>query len=86
MKFSIALLPSGKRQNELSKTAERMFAQDLAGRILSFDEKAAIAFAMIASKRRRTGSPISPDDAQIASICYTHQATIATGNVSDAVF
>ena len=29
------------------------------------------------------GKPISQADAQIASICYTHQATLATRNVSD---
>ncbi|MBC6420494.1 MAG: PIN domain-containing protein [Hormoscilla sp. SP5CHS1] len=57
--YGIALLPSGKRQTELGKTVERMFNRDFAGRILSFDEKAAIAFAMIASKRRRTGSPLT---------------------------
>jgi predicted nucleic acid-binding protein len=29
------------------------------------------------------GKPISQADAQIASICYTRQATLATRNVSD---
>ncbi|HAN73282.1 MAG TPA: VapC toxin family PIN domain ribonuclease [Planktothrix sp. UBA8407] len=81
--YGIALLPSGKRQTELSKSAELMFAEDFAGRILAFDETAAIAFARIATERRRMGKPISQADAQIASICYTHQATLATRNVSD---
>ena len=81
--YGIALLPSGKRQTELSKSAELMFAEDFAGRILAFDETAAIAFARIATERRRMGKPISQAVAQIASICYTHQATLATRNVSD---
>lgn len=60
-----------------------MFAEDFRGRILSFDEAAAIAFVKIAAERRQMGKPISQADAQIASICYTRQATLATRNVSD---
>lgn len=81
--YGIALLPSGKRQTELSQTAQLMFAEDFGGRILPFDEAAAIAFARIAAQRRQMGKPISQADAQIASICYTRQATLATRNVSD---
>lgn len=81
--YGIALLPSGKRQTELSQTAQLMFAEDFAGHILPFDEAAAIAFAKIAAKRRQMGKPISQADAQIASICYTRLATLATRNVSD---
>ncbi|MFB2937475.1 type II toxin-antitoxin system VapC family toxin [Aerosakkonemataceae cyanobacterium BLCC-F154] len=81
--YGIALLPSGKRQNELNEAAQLMFAEDFAGRILPFDETAAVAFAKIVSQRRQRGNPISQSDAQIASICYTRQATIATRNVSD---
>lgn len=81
--YGIALLPSGKRQTELNQTAQLMFAEDFAGRILPFDETAAIAFARIAAERRQLGKPISQADAQIASICYTRQATLATRNVSD---
>jgi len=81
--YGIALLPSGKRQTELSQSAQLMFAEDFARRILPFDETAAIAFAKIATERRQMGKPISQADAQIASICYTHQATLATRNVSD---
>jgi len=81
--YGIALLPSGKRQIELSQAAQLMFAEDFAGRILPFEETAAIAFARIAAQRRQMGKPISQADAQIASICYTYQATLATRNVSD---
>ncbi|MGB3189595.1 MAG: type II toxin-antitoxin system VapC family toxin [Limnoraphis sp.] len=81
--YGIALLPAGKRQTELSQAAQLMFAEDFSERILSFDQAAAIAFARIAAERRRIGKPISQADAQIASICSTHQATLATRNVSD---
>jgi hypothetical protein len=81
--YGIALLPSGKRQTDLSQAAQVMFAEDFRGRILPFDEAAALSFAKIAAERRRMGKPISQSDAQIASICYSHQATLATRNVSD---
>ncbi|AFZ27183.1 putative nucleic acid-binding protein, contains PIN domain [Cylindrospermum stagnale PCC 7417] len=81
--YGIALLPGGKRRDELSQAAKLMFSEDFAGRVLPFDQAAAVAFANIASQRRRNGTPISQADAQIAAICYTHGATIATRNVSD---
>ncbi len=60
-----------------------MFTEDFKNRILSFDQQAAICFAKIASERRQNGTPISQADAQIAAICSTHQATLATRNVTD---
>ncbi len=60
-----------------------MSAEDFRGRVLPFDEKAAIAFAEITAKRRRIGRRISQADAQIASICYSQQATLITRNISD---
>jgi toxin FitB len=81
--YGIALLPAGKRRDELSQAAQLMFSEDFAGRVLPFDQAAAVAFANIASQRRRSGTPISQADAQIAAICYTHGATIATRNFSD---
>lgn len=81
--YGIALLPAGKRRDELSQAAQLMFSEDFAGRVLSFDQAAAVAFANIASARRRNGTPISQADAQIAAICYMHGATLATRNFSD---
>ncbi len=57
--YGIAILPQGKRKNELVKQANLMFIEDFFNRILSFDEKAANAFADIASRRRKKGQPIS---------------------------
>ena len=81
--YGIALLPGGKRREQLSQTAQLMFSEDFAGRVLAFDQNAAVAFAHIASQRRKNGTPISQPDAQIAAICYTHKATIATRNITD---
>jgi len=81
--YGIAILPKGKRQEKLLNLANLMFQEDFEGRILSFEQKSAVAFAQIASHRRKKGLPISQADAQIAAICYSNSATIATRNVDD---
>lgn len=81
--YGIAILPLGKRQTKLLYLANLMFQEDFNNRILSFNQEAAIAFAKIASERRRKGQPISQADAQIASICFSHKAILITRNVDD---
>jgi toxin FitB len=78
----IELLPVGKKRLSLSTAAHKMFAL-FPGRILSFHEEAARAFAPIAVLRRRHGRPISLFDAQIASIAKAYGATLATRDVTD---
>lgn len=60
-----------------------MFAEDFAGRILSFDLESAHAFSQIATNRRREGRPITEFDAQIAAIAYVHGAVLASRNTAD---
>jgi toxin FitB len=79
----IELLPLGKRRAGLLATAQAMFAELFVGRILSFHEEAARAFAPIAVSRRKHGRPISLFDAQIAAIAHSHGAVLATRNTGD---
>ena len=81
--YGIELLTKGKRREALLLSAEAMFREDLAGRVLSFDEQAARVFARIAAKRRAAGKPISHADAQIAAMAHVRSATLATRNVED---
>ncbi len=81
--YGIGILPEGKRKYELYQAATLMFVEDFVGRVLPFDESAAVAFANISAQRRGSGTPISQADAQIAAICYSRNATIATRNVAD---
>lgn len=81
--YGIAILPAGTRQKQLLSLAQAMFREDFTTRILPFDPKSAEHYATITAHRRRQGSPISQFDAQIAAICRTHQAVIATRNVDD---
>ncbi len=77
------MLPKGKRRDQLLREVEATFAEDLAGRILSFDDQAARIFALIAAARRVHGRPIGSFDAQIAAISRTHAATLATRDTDD---
>ncbi len=81
--YGIELLAKGKRRQELLEAADAMFAEDLAGRIFSFDSDAARVFSMIAAQRRSFGKPITHADAQIAAIARVRKAGLATRNVQD---
>jgi len=55
--YGVELLPQGKRRASLLVGSETMFGRVFAGRILSFDEEAARAFAKIAAGCRVQGRP-----------------------------
>ena len=79
----IARLPDGKRKANLLDAAQAMIKDDFSARILSFDEVAATYYATLVSCREQLGRPISMADAQIAAICLSHAATLATRNTKD---
>ena len=81
--YGIELLSRGRRRASLLAAAEAMFAQDLGGRVLGFESKAARAFSQIAARRRQLGKPISHADAQIAAIAQVQGAELATRNIAD---
>jgi predicted nucleic acid-binding protein len=81
--YGIELLAKGKRRGELLEAADEMFAEDLAGRILSFESDSARVFSRIAATRRALGKPISHADAQIAAIAQVRRAKLATRNIAD---
>ena len=81
--YGIELLAKGKRRGELLEAADAMFAEDMAGRIFSFESDSARVFSRIAATRRALGKPISHADAQIAAIARVRRAKLATRNVAD---
>lgn len=83
LRFGLALLPDGKRRDQLAEAMEGMLSEDFAGRILPFDSAAASAYARIAADRPKAGRPIAQFDAQIASIAHSRNATLATRNIGD---
>lgn len=81
--YGVEILPRGKRRDQLLHHADGTFREDLGGRVLSFDERAAHEYASIASERRRRGRPISFADGQIAAIARAHGAALASRNTDD---
>jgi len=82
IRYGIDRLPAGRRRDLLKETADDVFAA-FADRVLPFDAAAATHYPVIVTRRDRAGLPIDGFDAQIASICRTHRATLATRNLKD---
>lgn len=81
--YGLARLPEGARRRDLADRFEAMLAEDLGHRVLPFDEAAAVHCADILASRERAGRPAGLADAQIAGICRSHAATLATRNLAD---
>jgi predicted nucleic acid-binding protein len=81
--YGIEALPASKRRILLLAAVEKMFAEEFAGQIFSFDEDAARAFAKVVAERDPAGHPISQFDAMIAAIARCHRAAVATRNIPD---
>ena len=66
--YGVAIVPAGRRRNELEAAMTRWLDVGFGERILPFDSAAARHYAEIASHRRREGRPIAEADCQIAAI------------------
>lgn len=73
-------MPAGKRRAALKVAVEGLFQHEFAGRILPFDEMAALNYGQLVTEREKAGRPMQPFDAQIAAIARQHGATVATRN------
>ncbi len=80
--YGIARLPAGRRKVLLRKTAVEVFIE-FEGHVLEFDLPAAEHYPTIVHERDLAGLPIDGFDAQIAAICRSHGATLATRNLKD---
>lgn len=83
LQYGVARLPGGPRKSELAEVVGAMLHEDFAGRIVVFDHHAARIYADIVAWRERDGRPMGMADAQIAAICASRGATLATRNVKD---
>lgn len=81
IRFGIALLPPGRRQRQLGDAFAKVLDEDLEGRILPFDQEAAVEAANRAAERRAIGKPLDFRDIEIAGIVSARRATLATRNV-----
>jgi toxin FitB len=79
----IAILPEGRRRLGFEAAARAMFSEDFEGRILSFDQEAAIAYADIFAACRRAGRPAATVDLMVAAVAYCRNASVVTRNAAD---
>ncbi|HEX4727768.1 MAG TPA: type II toxin-antitoxin system VapC family toxin [Jatrophihabitans sp.] len=82
IRYGIERLPAGRRKDQLASAANEIF-ETFADQVLPFDRRAAAEYAAVVSTRDRAGAPIDGFDAQIAAICRTHNAALATRNIKD---
>jgi len=78
----IERLADGERKAQLRGAASDVFAA-FTDQVLAFDGAAAASYALVVAGRDHAGRPINGYDAQIAAICRTTGATLATRNVRD---
>src|SRR6202790_1825342 len=60
--YGIRLLADGKRRRGMWDAAKKIFDEDFADQVLSFDSDAADMYAEIAASRQTTGNPITKFD------------------------
>ena len=81
VRFGLEVLPAGERKAALQHAFDQVIDEDLRGRVLDFDARAASVAGEIAAKLRALGRPVDMRDAQIAGIIAVRRATLATRNV-----
>ena len=80
IRTGIDLLENGRRREQLDETFAQLLAEDLNGRVQSFDLTAALAAGSIAASRQRVGRAVEIRDVQIAGIATSRHAIVATRN------
>jgi toxin FitB len=82
IRYGLERLADGRRKQSLLAAATELFAA-FSDYIQPFDADAAIWYATIVAHRDRLGMPLDGFDAQIAAICRTRSAALATRNARD---
>ncbi|SBW19032.1 PilT protein domain-containing protein [Candidatus Protofrankia californiensis] len=85
LRYGVARLPDGRRRTDLADRLQRAVEAGFTGRVLPFDDNAAAHYADIVVGRGQQGLVIGMADAQIAAICRSHSAGLATRNTKDFV-
>jgi len=81
IEYGLRRLPEGSRRAGLEDAFRAVMTEDLGGRILAFDAKAALAAGAISAALEADGNVVEVRDVQIAGIARARQATVATRNV-----
>ncbi|MGB3332748.1 MAG: type II toxin-antitoxin system VapC family toxin [Mycobacterium sp.] len=77
----LELLEPSQRRRRLELAFTQLLAEDLDGRVQTFDQPAAVAAAGLAARGSREGRPVEVRDVQIAGIAVARKAALATRNI-----
>ena len=80
-RYGLALLAEGKRRRVLTDLFEGLVDEELEGRVLLFDHRAADQAASLAAARKKRGRMVDMRDTFIAGIALARRATLATRNI-----
>lgn len=80
IRTGIELLTPSRRRKQLDDMFTQLLAEDLDGRVQSFDLTAAQAAGAIAASRQRDGRSVEIRDVQIIGIAASRRAIVATRN------
>jgi len=83
LRAGVALLPEGRRGDELGMRIESLLVETFAGYVLAFDVGSSAYYAEVLAVRTRGGRPITTFDAQIAAVCRQYDSVLATRNTTD---
>jgi predicted nucleic acid-binding protein len=79
----VAVLPAGKRRQDLHAALRASITRLFQGRVLPFDLAAAESYAQIAEASRAKGRIVPHDDGLVAAIARAHGFALATRNLSN---
>ncbi|WP_020179418.1 type II toxin-antitoxin system VapC family toxin [Methylopila sp. M107] len=81
IRYGILTMPEGKKRTALEHVADAILRRDFAGRVLPFDESAALQYAQLAARPEAAKDDASVFDAMIGAIAIANSAPVATRNV-----
>ncbi len=85
VRYGLNIMPESKKRSRLESSFTSVMQSAFSQRVLVFDENAAIQYATLMSKNKKTGSVMTTFDAQIASIAISTRSLLATRNTKDFV-
>jgi hypothetical protein len=80
VRLGLEILARGRKRKSLEEAFELALSEDFQGRVLPFDDSAAVAAARLAARRRREGRSVDVRDTLIAGIATARRAILATRN------
>jgi len=79
----VVRLADGRKRRQLTRWITEELPAQFTGRLLGFDQPAAVIWGTLLGNADRNGRPYAAIDAQIAAIALRHELTLVTRNTRD---